>query len=121
MQSASTKMVDEAMEGFISNKEILEDEVMLGTVCLVLLKETGAQNNKMCETYNTIKEQAIELTDIGLDIFEELYKGGYLAEEDTFFEVIDIIERLAKVEARAKILRKEIEDMSGSKCIKCAM
>lgn len=121
VSSDTTTLVDESMEVFVTNKELLEDEVMLGVLCLITLKETGSQQNEICKGYNAVKEQAIELTAIGLDIFAALVAGGYLGEEDVFFEVVDIIERLANVEAQAKALRKEIDDMSGSKCIKCAM
>jgi len=113
--SNTTNMVDEAIDVFTFNKEILEDEVMFGALCLVLLTETGTQKNDICEIYNITKERAIIMSALGLEIFTGLVNGGYLIDKETYSEVIDIITRLSNVQIRAKNLRKEIEDMSGSK------
>lgn len=120
--SETTTLVNEALEVFVFNKEILEDEVMFGALCLVVLEETGSKKNDVCKLYRITQEQAIALSAVGLDIFQALINTGVLAEnENAFFEVIDIVERLAKVQNVAKKLRKEIDTMSGSGCIKCAM
>jgi len=120
--SETTTMVNEAVEVFVVNKEMLEDEVMFGVLCLAVITETGSKRNEICDLYYLTQEQAIAMSRIGLDIFTALVDSGILAEDETsFFEVIDIIERLAKVEKAAKKLRKEIDRTSGSACIKCAV
>jgi len=120
--SETTTMVNEALDVFVINKEMLEDEVMFGVLCLATLKDTGSKRNDMCDLYYLTQEQAIAMSAVGLDIFTALVNSGILAEsEDNFFEVIDIVERLAKVQKTAKKLRKEIDTTSGSGCIKCAM
>jgi len=119
--SGSTKLVDEAVEMLIFNKEILEDEVMFGVLCLAEVTETGSKKNDMCHIYYLTQEQATKMTVVGLKIFETLYASGSMQDEGVYLEVIDIIDRLATVEIQAKALRKKIDDLSGSGCIKCAM
>jgi len=114
-------VVDEAMEIFVYNKEILEDEIMLGSLCLTTFKKTGSQENKVCELYRLTQKQATTMSRLGVKIFTELHSSGALADDNTYLEVIDIIERLTKVEIMAKKIRKEIENTSGSECIKCAI
>ncbi len=62
------------------------------------------------------------MSKIGLDIFLVLVDNEILTKnEDVFYEVIEIVEQLAKIENTAKALRRDIESMSGSGCIKCAI
>jgi hypothetical protein len=116
------ELLDVSMEAFEYNESVLEDEVVLGTMCLRHVTNSGNIKSEECDAYHVVQKSAAEATELGVDLLISLFMQGYLSPESPRYEeFITIAERLVEKETVAKAIKKTIEERTGSGCKVCSM
>jgi len=120
--SHATLVLDQSMIAYEINVDLLESEIIFGTLCQMHLEKTGNTDDEICDAYTEAKQIAEEASQAGIVLLVELFKLGILTmEHPRYPEFEAIIERLIVLSEEVYDIDKEIRNTTGSGCIKCSM
>jgi hypothetical protein len=121
-EAHATLVLDQSMIAYEINADLLESEIIFGSLCQMHLEDTGHMDDEICDAYTEARQIAENASQAGIVLLMELFKLGILTmEHPRYPEFEAMIEHLISLSEEVYDIDKEIHNTTGAGCIKCSM